>query len=531
MSGLPGAGPQAPRVPNVPAVPNVLSIAGSDPSGGAGIQADLKSIAACGGYGMAAITALTAQNTRGVSGVHVPPAAFLTEQLEAVAADVRLDAVKIGMLANVEVVHAVGAWLEELRAGGAAAGTDDGARLPAVVLDPVLVATSGDRLSESGSVAALRQLLPLADLVTPNLAELAALRGRPVATGWAEALEQARELSAGYGVLVLAKGGHLAGKDCPDALVGPDGVLLEVPGVRVDTPNTHGTGCSLSSALATLFARTGDWARALVLAKAWLRGALEASGQLEVGGGHGPVHHFAALWSGGGVPREEASLGSWWDGIADLRASIDGLGFIRELRDGTLARADFEHYLAQDALYLQTYGRTLSQASALAPDLAAQRFWAESAHGCMVSELTLHQGRLELADGALPAVAPSATTTGYLNHLQAAAASGSYPVLAAALLPCFWLYQDIGTRLAAANRPDHPYADWLAMYSSLEFDEATRRAIGWVQAAADTARPAELEAMRTAFRESSRWELEFFDQRAPQASPRARESAGVAADL
>ncbi|GER22909.1 hypothetical protein NCCP1664_14060 [Zafaria cholistanensis] len=515
MSGRPGTGPEA------SGIPNVLSIAGSDPSGGAGIQADLKSIAACGGYGMAAITALTAQNTRGVTGVHTPPAAFLTEQLESVAADVRLDAVKIGMLANVEVIRAVGAWLEGLRAQASAAGCGDGgARPPAIVLDPVLVATSGDRLSGSGSVAALRRLLPLVDLATPNLPELAALCGRPVATDWAGALEQARELSAGYGVLVLAKGGHLAGKECPDALVGPEGVLLEVPGERVDTPNTHGTGCSLSSALATLFARTGDWARALVLAKAWLRGALEASGQLEVGGGHGPVHHFAALWSGAGVPREEASLDTWWNGIADLRESIDGLGFIRQLREGTLARADFEHYLAQDALYLQTYGRVLSQASALAPDLAAQRFWAQSAHGCMVSERTLHQGRLELADGALPAVVPSATTTGYLNHLQAAAASGSYPVLAAALLPCFWLYRDIGARLAAGNRPDHPYADWLAMYSSPEFDEATRQAIGWVQAAANTARPAELAAMRTAFRESSRWELEFFDQR-PEAATRA----------
>ncbi|OZB80831.1 thiamine phosphate synthase, partial [Microbacterium sp. 13-71-7] len=159
-------------------VPRVLSIAGSDPSGGAGIQADLKAIAANGGYGMAAITALTAQNTRGVRGVHLPPAAFLRAQLDAISEDVRIDAVKIGMLAGSAVIEEVGSWLREHRP-------------PTVVLDPVMIATSGDRLLDAEAEHALRALLPLADLLTPNLPELAVLARESAATSWGGALAQA----------------------------------------------------------------------------------------------------------------------------------------------------------------------------------------------------------------------------------------------------------------------------------------------------------------------------------------------------
>src|SRR5687768_2941375 len=171
-------------------VPRVLAIAGSDPSGGAGIQADLKSIAANGGYGMAAVTALTAQNTRGVSAVHVPPAEFLTAQLTAVSDDVAVDAVKMGMLGDVKVIADSRSWLEKVRAG-------------VVVLDPVKVATSGDRLLQESAEAALRALLPLADLNTPNPAELGMLLGEPEAASWSDALEQGKRLAAETGATVL----------------------------------------------------------------------------------------------------------------------------------------------------------------------------------------------------------------------------------------------------------------------------------------------------------------------------------------
>lgn len=276
-------------------VPRVLSVAGSDPSGGAGVQADLKSIAAMGGYGMAAVTALTAQNTRGVRSVHTPPAAFLREQLEAVSDDVVIDAVKVGMLGSAPVAATVAGWLEATRP-------------PVVVLDPVMVATSGDRLLADDAEDALRDLLRHADLLTPNLPELALLTGRPTAVSWAEALDQARALSAATGAVVLAKGGHLHGERCPDALVDdlarPGAVVVEVPGRRVVTRHTHGTGCSLSSALATRIAAGDAWEPALRRVKSWLTDSLEHADELAVGRGSGPVHHFHQLWQHHALDRE-----------------------------------------------------------------------------------------------------------------------------------------------------------------------------------------------------------------------------------
>lgn len=229
-------------------VPRVLSIAGTDPTGGAGIQSDLKSIAAHGGYGMAVVTALVAQNTRGVRSVHRPPAGFLREQLEAVSDDVVIDAVKLGMLVDAEAEQA------------------------------------------------MRDLLPRADLVTPNVPELAVLLGEEPATDWPGVLDQARRLAADTGVRVLAKGGHLDGTDLPDALVGPEGVEAEVTGERVATRNTHGTGCSLSSAIAAGLARGLPLVEAVGTAHAWLNAAIRAADELAIGHGRGPVHHFHALW-------------------------------------------------------------------------------------------------------------------------------------------------------------------------------------------------------------------------------------------
>lgn len=260
-------------------IANVLSIAGSDPSGGAGIQADLKTIGALGGYGMAAITALTAQNTRGVTAVHVPPAAFLVAQLDAVFADVRVDAVKIGMLADAAVVAAVAGRLTAHAA-------------PNIVLDPVLVATSGDALGTPGVVEAMLQaLLPHARLVTPNLPEAARLAGRPVATTLAAMQDTARALVQVGARAVLVKGGHLTGAEAVDVLF--DGGLMRVfTAPRIDTANTHGTGCTLSSGIATCLAQGADLPGAVERAKAYLTEALRRSVDLTVGSGHGPVQHF-----------------------------------------------------------------------------------------------------------------------------------------------------------------------------------------------------------------------------------------------
>jgi hydroxymethylpyrimidine/phosphomethylpyrimidine kinase len=277
------------RPPGHPAV--ALTIAGSDPSGGAGIQADLKTFAALGGYGCAVLTGLTAQSTTGVTRVLPVPADMVTAQLETLFADVAVDAVKIGMTTDASVARAVAAVLRDLRAAG---------RAPYVVLDPVMVSTSGHRLLAPDAEAVLRdELLPLADLVTPNLPEAAVLLGVEQARDDDEAADQARALLKLGARFALVKGGHLDSAESVDHLAGPDGVVaLTAP--RIPTRNTHGTGCTLSSACAVLRPRHDGWEPAVRAAKEYLTEALRAADDLVIGGtgttpgswrGHGPVDH------------------------------------------------------------------------------------------------------------------------------------------------------------------------------------------------------------------------------------------------
>lgn len=263
-------------------IPRVLSIAGTDPTGGAGVQADLKSIGAAGGYGMAVVTALVAQNTQGVREIHTPPQSFLDAQLQSVFDDVQVDAIKIGMLSDVETTETVANWL--LRVG-----------VPVVVLDPVMVATSGDRLLSEEAEQAVRELTRLATVVTPNLPELAMLVGEPVATTVRQAVEQAQRFAKEMNVSVLAKGGHLSSSQADNALVTPAGEVFNVAVERMETKNTHGTGCSLSSALATRLAAGDSPQRAVEWASEWLREAIEYADDLHVGQGNGPVDHFHRL--------------------------------------------------------------------------------------------------------------------------------------------------------------------------------------------------------------------------------------------
>jgi hydroxymethylpyrimidine/phosphomethylpyrimidine kinase len=259
--------------------PVALTIAGSDSSGGAGIQADLKTFAALGVYGASVITALTAQNTRGVTGIHQVPAEFVTAQIDAVFSDLAVGAVKIGMVADIAVIGVIAAGLARWRPNH-------------VVLDPVMVATSGDRLLEADAVEALRRnLIPLASLITPNLPEAAALLDEPVAATESAIADQGRRLLALGARAVLIKGGHGQGVDSIDYLVTVSGTIaLSAP--RVKTKNAHGTGCSLSSAVAAGLAKGDGLETAVRNAKAWVSAAIAAADRFAVGHGHGPIHHF-----------------------------------------------------------------------------------------------------------------------------------------------------------------------------------------------------------------------------------------------
>ena len=538
-------------------VPRVLSIAGTDPSGGAGIQADLKSITASGGYGMCVTTSLVAQNTCGVREVFTPPLEFLTAQLAAVFDDVTVDAVKIGMLGDADTIRTVSTWLSEHP-------------VPVIVLDPVMIASSGDRLLQAEAEQALRELVPLVDVITPNIPELAVLCEKEPAQTFDEAHEQAANLAASTGTTVIVKGGHLCGEDAGNTAVFPDGTCAHVRTPRLDSRNTHGTGCSLSSSLATRLGvellrhaeatehtadqqlTSEDTHRALQWSTRWLHESIAAGAGLQVGSGegHGPVdhaararrleaaasaypwHHLLATTDSEGnaldgtsperllpvspVPAGEAVVkpaGPWtaalWAAGGETWRQILDLPFVRALGDGTLDEDLFAFYLDQDALYLRDYSRALATLSARADTAEAQVHWAAGAHEAIAAESQLHEGWL--ANRARLG-GPSPITMGYTNFLRASAAGDDYVVGAAAILPCYWLYEEVGAVLSSQNHADHPYAEWLSMYGGEEFAAEVERSLAEVERAFETASPAQRVRAARAYLSACVYEREFFDQ-------------------
>ena len=546
-------------VPQTARVPRVLSIAGTDPSGGAGIQADLKSIAASGGYGMCVTTSLVAQNTCGVREVFTPPLEFLTAQLAAVFDDVTVDAVKIGMLGDADTIRTVRTWLSEHP-------------VPLVVLDPVMIASSGDRLLQAEAEQALRDLVPLVNVITPNIPELAVLCQKEPAQTFDEAHEQAANLAAATGTTVIVKGGHLCGQDAGNTAVFPDGTCAHVRTPRLDSRNTHGTGCSLSSSLATRLGvellqhteaaessagekntlTSDDTHRALQWSTRWLHESIAAGAGLQVGSGegHGPVdhaararrleaaasaypwHHLLATTDSEGntldgtsperllpvspVPAGEAVVkpaGPWtaalWAAGGETWHQILDLPFVRALGDGTLDEDLFAFYLDQDALYLRDYSRALATLSARADTAEAQVHWAAGAHEAIAAESQLHEGWL--ANRARLG-GPSPITMGYTNFLRASAAGDDYVVGAAAILPCYWLYEEVGAVLSSQNHADHPYAEWLSMYGGEEFAADVARSLAEVERAFEAASPAQRVRAARAYLSACVYEHEFFDQ-------------------
>jgi len=262
---------------------NALTIAGTDPSGGAGIQADLKTFSALGAYGTSVITALVAQNTQGVQSVYRIAPDFVAAQLDSVLSDVRIDSAKIGMLSETAIVEQVAARLRK-------------ADIPFVVLDTVMVAKSGDALLSPDAVASVRELLlPQVSLITPNLPEAAALLNCAVASDEAEMREQGRALLALGCQAVLMKGGHLTAAESPDWLI-THSTEQRFSTSRVNTRHTHGTGCTLSAAIAAGLAKGVPLAESVADAKTYVTLAIAAADRLAIGKGHGPVHHFHAWW-------------------------------------------------------------------------------------------------------------------------------------------------------------------------------------------------------------------------------------------
>ena len=264
----------------------VLTIAGSDSGGGAGIQADLKTFSAIGCYGMSVITALTAQNTRRVTGIHAVPPSFAEEQMEAVFTDIGADAIKIGMLYSAELIEVVAQQLNKH-------GQDK------IVLDPVMVAQSGDKLLQDDAIEAIKEhLMPLAEVVTPNLPEATVLLGREL-QGLEEMQKAARDLARHGSKSILIKGGHSDDDDRSTDLfyLTREDRFVMLEGDRIETRNNHGTGCTLSSAIASYLAKGFTTEDAVRKAKIYITEAIRSGAAYELGGGHGPVNHFFEFWN------------------------------------------------------------------------------------------------------------------------------------------------------------------------------------------------------------------------------------------
>ena len=269
-------------------IPNVLTIAGSDSGGGAGIQADIKTISANGVYASSVITAVTAQNTQGVKAIHDVPLDNIAEQIDAVLMDIKCNAIKIGMLSRPEVIHLVAEKIQQYD-------------ISSVILDPVMVATSGDQLLHSESVEVMKSvLMPLVQVVTPNLYEAAILTGLPVATTQNEMLKTAEKFIELGVSAVLLKGGHLLDEHSKDVLIeviaDEKNLIQWFISKRIQTKNTHGTGCTLSSAIAAFLAKGSSLPKSVEHAKAYIQASINTADKLNVGQGSGPVHHFHSFY-------------------------------------------------------------------------------------------------------------------------------------------------------------------------------------------------------------------------------------------
>ncbi|WEV66995.1 bifunctional hydroxymethylpyrimidine kinase/phosphomethylpyrimidine kinase [Bifidobacterium sp. ESL0769] len=534
----------------------VLSIEGSDPIGGAGTMADMKAFTAQGVFGYAAMTSVLAQNTQGVTDIVNVEPSFLLAQLKAVSDDAEIDSMKIGMLGTPELVDTVREWLLELLN----TYETNGKRKPTVVLDPVMYAKSGDRLLTAEAEQALTTLIPLADIITPNAMELAALdamgneseldsdistirniENKPLngptssdsstSTGYTvpqtprsyEEMERlAKSVAAHFNVAVYAKGGALAlngNEECTDILAVPtsagDGEPLSthIKGAAIPTQNVHGTGDTLSSTLAALRPQCNDWVETTKRAKAWMTRAIAAADSLHVGHGHGPVDF---TWQHS--PTGLSFIEDYWRRTAGIRERIAKMPFIERMLDGTLPLDDFSFYLHQDDLYLTDYTSLLALASSRATDPHERAFFADAASYGLEEGLTFHKQWYREHGFSVERAPMSETTAAYLGHEHCFTDTGSYAALVAVVMPCYWVYSVIGQEMERQVRErrldldHHPYGLWIRMYADPGFASRTLEELHICDKLAAAGTMSAYDCMMDAALGSTEHEYRFFNQ-------------------
>ena len=475
-----------------------LTIAGSDSSGGAGIQADIKAMTMNGVYAMSALTALTAQNTTGVFAVQEAAADFLTAQLDAVFSDIFPDAVKIGMVSSSELIHVIA---ESLKKWGARN----------IVVDPVMVSTSGAKLINDDAVRTLgEELLPLAVLATPNIPEAEILSGLKI-SGEASMTEAARVIGERFGCSVLVKGGHMV-NDANDYLFdGHDGVWFT--GKRIDTRNTHGTGCTLSSTIAANLAKGYALGESVRLAKEYISGALGA--MLDLGKGCGPMMHSFNLT--GKFSQSMTLTERLMASVSDFWSEYNNHPFVKGIETGTLDPAKFRHYIIQDYLYLNEYTKVFALGVSKAKSLGTMRLFSSIIGAIADVEMDIHRGymgRFGVTQEEIDSASRTLENLSYTSYMLRVAAEEGEAEILAAVLSCALSYEDIAKTILR-NNPNavahELYGDWVKCYSGEEYCGANRVLVSALEEAVKDYSDSQLGHIAEIFRNCSLYEMGFWD--------------------
>ncbi|KAI8144122.1 Phosphomethylpyrimidine kinase-domain-containing protein [Fennellomyces sp. T-0311] len=454
-------------------IPKVLTIAGSDSGGGAGVQADIKTLTSLGVYGSSVLTSLTSQNTLGVNGIHDVPTDFVQKQLESVLSDIGTDAIKTGMLSSSAIIHTVVETLKKYNHAN-------------LVVDPVMVSTSGSKLLEDGAVDSfIKELLPITTVLTPNVPETEVLLGMDA--GSIKTLEHVREAAKKIGALgpnfVLVKGGHLpleinGKKKVIDVLYESSaGVYFEIVNEYLDTKDTHGTGCTLSAAIAGHLAKGQDVVGAVKSGTTYIQDAIQSSlGSL--GQGAGPVNHFHNIHSRPypGKSFVKALKDNLPEGLWD---EFINHPFVRGIADGTLPKESFIFYLKQDYLYLQHYARSAALAAYKSPniEMAAQNARIIT-H--IQQEMQIHLkycSEWGISKEDILATKESVYNVAYTRYVLDRGATGDQLDLQVAMSPCLLGYGDIGVNLyndPNTKREGNPYWPWIENYAEEGFQDAVK---------------------------------------------------------
>lgn len=475
-----------------------LTIAGSDSSGGAGIQADIKTMTMNGVFAMSAITALTAQNTTGVFAVQEATPDFLKAQIDAVFSDIFPDAVKIGMVSSSALIHTIA---EALKRWGARN----------IVVDPVMVATSGAKLISDDAVSTLAdELLPLAIITTPNIPEAEILSGMKI-TDEQKMIEAAQKISSRFGCAVLMKGGHMI-NDANDYLFdGKSGEWFK--GRRIDTKNTHGTGCTLSSAIASNLAKGYELNDSVRLAKEYISGALGA--MLNLGKGCGPMKHAFNLT--GKFSQNKGIVARFMDSVSDIWPEYNNHPFVKGMETGTLDPEKFRHYIIQDYHYLNEYSKVFALGVTKAKSLEMMRLFSSVIQAIANVEMDVHKGymgRLGVSQEELASAKREPENLAYTSYMLRVAYDEGEAEILAAILSCALSYEDIAKTIVK-NNPDSVkhelYGHWIMNYSGEEYCGLNKVLVSYLEEAAKNYTDSQLEHLAEIFRACSIHEMNFWD--------------------